>query len=301
MIKRIVEISREPVHLAVKLDQLLIQRHDPDPGTIGSIPCEDIGVVVVDHPQATYSHHALGRLAEFGAVVVICGRDHMPAGVLLPMATHTEVVWRIQDQVNVSKPVKKRLWKQLVIAKVQAQAANLRDPAKRRLVRLAAEVRSGDPMNVEAQAAKIYWSAWLGEGRSFRRDPDGDGINGLLNYGYAVLRAAVGRALVSGGLLPAIGIHHSNRSNAFCLADDLIEPLRPMIDALVRQLVQRERVKLDRDAKAVLLGALHRTVRLGDQQGPLMVGLHRYAASLSRCFRGEEKNLLIPHAVEDDG
>jgi len=329
MIKRTIEISTEPVHLAVKLDQLQLQRHEANPGTAASIPCEDIGLVIVDHPQVTYSHQALAKLIEFGAAVLFCGRDHLPAGMLLPLSTHTEVVWRIQDQIAASRPLCKRLWQQIVVAKVLAQAANLApdSPARGKLLTLADEVKSGDPTNVEAQAAKVYWSAWLGDPRGtgilpvedgleghatsgtrvpagadkpFRRDPDGDGLNALLNYGYAVLRAAVGRALVGSGLHPALGIHHANRSNPFCLADDLVEPLRPLVDARVRDLNEWGLKTLEKRSKVHLLELLTASVRMEDQTGPLMVALHRMTASLAKCLAGEEKKLSIPVAMDRD-
>jgi len=309
MIKRTLEISREPAHLAVRLDQLLIRRRDTDAEADGqttpSIPCEDIGVVIVDHPSTTYSHAALVRLMDYGGVVVLCGRDHLPVGMLLPMVRHTEVVWRIQAQINVARPLRKQLWKQIVVAKVRAQAVNIPpgSSARSRLLALAREVRSGDPTNVEAQAARIYWSAWLGDlaaAADFRRDPDKPGINAFLNYGYAVLRAAVARAIVAAGLHPTLGIRHANRSDAFCLADDLVEPIRPLVDARVRHLWREGRETLDQSAKAALLALLTAPVRVGDQSGPLMVGLHRTVASLVRCYEGATRRLLLPVAIDSD-
>jgi CRISPR-associated protein Cas1 len=331
MIKRTIEISREPAHLAVKLDQLLIYRYDQAPEPVASIPCEDIGLVLVDHVATTYSHQALATLMGYGAAVLVCGRDHLPAGLLLPMPSHTEVVWRIQDQIATSKPLLKRLWQQIVVAKVRAQARNIDpdSPAHGLLSELAREVKSGDSTNVEAQAARVYWAAWLDpsiqtktpsapnasrwplpeslktdEARfalatagSFKRDPDHlDPLNIMLNYGYAVLRAAVARALVAAGLFPALGLHHRNRSNAFCLADDMVEPLRPLIDARVRDLHRHGRDRLDQLTKAYLLEVLDITVRTGDQTGPLMVCLHRMVASLVHCYQGRETKLLIPEA-----
>lgn len=298
MIKRIIEISKEPAHLSVDLDQLRLKRPSGD----ASIPCEDIGVLLVEHPETTCTNHALAKLVGFGAAVVVCGRNHLPAGILLPFPNHTEVVWRVNDQIEASRPLKKHLWKQLVVAKIHAQARNLPtdSPAHRKLRKLARDVKSGDPSNVEAQAARTYWASWLGEDSTFRRDPDGDGVNALLNYGYAVLRAAVARAVVAAGILPVIGIHHSNRSNLFCLADDLLEPLRPLVDAEVQHLHAHGNDDLDRYAKASLLSVLHGAVQLEDQTGPLMVALHRMAASLVRCYRREEKKLLIPTALRAD-
>ncbi len=292
MIKHTIEISREPAHLTVRLDQLLLQRGEE---TVGSIPCEDIGVVVVDQPRTTYSHAALTGLARSDAVLVVCGNDHLPVGVLLPLADHSQVVWRIAQQVAVRKPLQKQLWRQLVRAKIRAQALNLPQAcrARRKLVELSRRVRSGDPANVEAQAARVYWRHWL-PGEAFRRQQDGDGANALLNYGYAILRAAVARALVAAGLLPALGLFHANRSNAFCLADDLMEPLRPLVDHRVRRLRGQGHQELNPETKKGLLGLLADPVRIGRERGPLMVSLHRMVASLVRCFEGEADRLEIP-------
>ncbi len=299
MIKRVIEISQEPFHLAVELDQLRLKRRSFDSEVVASVPCEDVGLVIVDHAETTYSHAALARLLEFGAAVVICDRRHLPAGLLLPMGNHTEGVSRLQEQIAASRPLLKRLWKQVVQAKVRNQAANLEreSPARRRLLALAGEVKSGDPTNIEAQAAKIYWAEWLGSGSGFHRDFDGgDGVNAQLNYGYAVMRAAVGRALVSAGLHPALGIHHCNRANAFCLADDMLEPFRPFVDRAVRELSEAGRDALNPETKRKLLGLLTATLRVGGQSGPLMVALHRTAASLVGCYQGVEKRLLLPQA-----
>lgn len=323
MIKRTIEISHRAMHLSVDHDQLVIQPYNETKEAARTVPCEDIGVVLVDHPAVSYTHQALSTLMRFGAVIVICGRDHLPAGLLLPMSEHSEVVWRVQEQIAATMPRKKRIWQQLVIAKVKRQADNLPadSPAHRLLNTLAGEVKSGDTTNVEAQAARAYWAAWLdpkgagglvssvtaGAGEinldpaAFRRDPDGlDPLNVMLNYGYAVMRAAVGRALVAAGLFPALGVHHHNRSNPFALADDLVEPLRPLVDARVRDLYWEGRGihdGLDQPTKAALLALLTHPVRLTNGDGytrPLMVTLHHVTASLVRCLRGEEAKLVLP-------
>lgn len=295
MIKRTIEISRDAAHLAVKLDQLLIKHGEE---TVGSIPCEDIGLLLVDHPGTTYTHAALTSLADSDAVLVVCGRNHLPVAVLLPLADHSQVIWRIQDQLAVSKPLRKQIWKQLVQAKIRAQAGNLplSSPARGKLLDMCRQVRSGDPSNMEAQAARVYWAHWLPSGE-FRRDPDGDEINGLLNYGYAVVRAALARAIVAAGLLPSLGLFHSNRSNAFCLADDLIEPLRPLVDCRVRELCQQGLVRVTPETKSCLLRLLADPVRFGGEVGPLMVNLHRMVGSLVRCYQGKERQLQIPLPV----
>lgn len=301
MIKRTVEISQQPVHIAVKNAQLVILGRESHKTPLASIPCEDLGFLVVDEPGATYSHAALGALLQHDAVLVVCGRNHLPAGLLLPFANHTEVVWRVSDQIKAGKALRKKLWTQLVRAKVRAQAKNLNDgPVPSRLLALARTVRSGDPNNIEAQAAKLYWSVWL-DGLPFRRDTDGDGINALLNYAYAILRAAVARALVCSGLLPVLGIHHANRSNAFCLADDLMEPLRPLADRRVRELVRAGCREITAETKRPLLALLADDVRTGDETGPLMVALSRLTASLARCFEGAADRLVIPEHLSSVG
>lgn len=307
VIKRTLEISREPAHLSLRNEQLVLKR---DGEVVAQAPCEDLGVVVVDHPRTTYTHSALAKLAECGAAVVICGHNHLPTAMILPLADHSQVVWRLQDQLSASRPLQKQLWKQLVVAKVKAQARNLEAGSAPylKLMALAREVRSGDPQNIEAQAARVYWAHWLAtndaellDTEPFRRDPQASGVNGFLNYGYAILRAALGRAIVAAGLQPSVGIHHRNRSNAFCLADDLIEPFRPLVDDRVREMLRSGYEELNQAAKAEILNLLTQTMRLNEQTGPLMVMLQRTVASLVRCFAGETKKLEIPEPCESPG
>jgi CRISPR-associated protein Cas1 len=301
MIKRTIEISQNPVHLTVRNDQLLLIAKDGQRAELARAPCEDIGLILVDHPQTTYTHAAFAALLAHDAAVILCGRNHLPAGILLPLAEHSEVVHRINDQIAAPKPLKKQLWRQIVQAKIRAQAANLGPdhPKHAKLLAWVRKVRSDDASNVEAHAAKAYWAALFDE-IPFRRDPDGDGINALLNYGYAVVRAAVARAIVTAGLLPALGLHHSNRSNAFCLADDLVEPLRPLVDRCVRELAASGATSLTPQTKRPLLELLTATVKCEDQYGPLMVALHRYTASLVRCYQGQDKALTIPILCFDE-
>jgi len=310
VIKRTIEISQRPVHLTVKDQQLLIQDREGDRAVLCSAPCEDIGMVLVEHCGTTYTHAALTALLRHDAAVVFCGRDHLPAGLLLPIAEHTQVVWRLHSQLDAGKPLKKRLWQQIVQAKIRAQAGNLAPGSlvRSRLLGMARRVRSGDPDNLEAQAAKAYWAAWRDDlvargprtGRaegapvSFRRDPDGPPPNNLLNYGYAVVRAAVARAIVAAGLLPTLGIKHVSRSNAFCLADDLVEPLRPIVDARVRDLVHEGATDLTPYTKRGLLELLTVEVVTDEKSGPLMVALHAMVASFVKCLDGSSRRLDVP-------
>lgn len=301
MIKRTVEISRQSVHVSVRHRQLLLWPHASDgQPPLAEIPCEDIGLLLVDEPTTTFTHAALAALIDADAAVVLCGRDHLPAGMLVPFSSHTQVVHRLKAQLALRPPLRKQLWRQIVIAKIRAQAANLLEGSagRTRLLALARGVRSGDPTNVESQAARTYWACLFTQG-AFRRDPDEAGRNALLNYGYAVVRAAVARAIVAAGLLPALGLQHSNRSNAFCLADDLVEPLRPMVDERVRDMAAEGLDDITPESKRPLLELLTREVTCGGQSGPLMVALHRYAASLAQCYAGERKTLEIPVRTDD--
>jgi CRISPR-associated protein Cas1 len=292
MVKQTVEISSEPVHLASRLGQLIFLRKDR---VVGQTAFEDIGIVMVDHPQTTYSHQALSSLAASDAVLVICGDNHLPVGMMLPLSNHTQIAWRVDDQIKLRKPVRKQLWRQLVAAKIRNQAMNLpsEEPAHGSLMAMAKRVRSGDPDNLEAQAARKYWANWYLPGE-FRRDIDQEGINSFLNYGYAIIRAAVARVIVSAGLMPCLGLHHCNRSNHLCLADDLIEPWRPFVDQRVREMWQAGYDSLNQPAKAELLRLLELTVSLGGETGPLMVSMHKFVASLVRCYAGESKTLEVP-------
>ncbi|KAA0214266.1 MAG: type II CRISPR-associated endonuclease Cas1 [Leptolyngbya sp. PLA3] len=306
MIKRLIEISAEPAHLALEQGHLLVIGKDSDRHHLPMrrrIPLEDLGVLAVDHDEVTYTHRLLGAVAQAGAVVVVCGQDHAPAGLLVPFSSHAEQVWRVDEQVKAGKVIRKQLWSQIIQAKIEAQAANLADAQQAAGLRgMAGRVRSGDPDNIEAQAARRYWAALFKglPGERFRRTPgQGEPPNNLLDYGYAILRAGMARALVSSGLFPAIGLKHAARGNALCLADDLIEPLRPMVDARVRRLAFEGRQELDQSVKGILLGVLHATCSDGGRSGPLMVMLSRYSSSLADSLASGSPALRIP--VEEFG
>lgn len=291
MIKRTIDISEGPTRLSIELEQLVLTR---DRQEIARIPCEDIGVLLVDHHSTTYTHAVFTRLADAGACVVLCGANHLPAALVLPMQNNELTARRTRTQAACLRPMRKRLWRQIVRRKVRGQAENLPEdhPVRKRLIEMAKEVKSGDVSNIEGQAARFYWPALMGS--EFRRDPDGLPPNGLLNYGYMVMRAAVARALLAAGLHPSFGLQHQHRNNTFALADDLVEVLRPRIDRCVRELAREESGFVDRPAKQKLLGLLAEEVRVGDQAGPLMVQLHRVAASLVRCYEGEQDRLDLP-------
>lgn len=273
------------------------------PNLVGSIPLEDLGVLMVDERDTTYTHAVLAAMAEAGAAVVICGRDHLPSAMLLPLSGGSLVLDRLDVQLGVSKPRRKQVWTQVVSAKIEGQAANLghKRSESEMLRALARSVRSGDPENTEAHAAQRYWPALFEDcplvQQPFRRRPgdrEASVPNNLLDYGYAAVRAALARAIVSAGLLPALGVKHRRRDNAFCLADDLVEPLRPLVDARVRRLALENRVGLDQPTKAELLVLLTAPVRVGEAIGPLYAALPRYVASFIRVLSGAESRLAVP-------
>ena len=294
MIKRIVEISQARTHLSIRYGQLLVKQ---DGQQISSIPCEDIGVLLVDHRGTSYTHSVFTELLNCGAAVVLCGGNHHPAGMLFPIESNTLQSERFRQQIEAKEPVKKRLWKQIVRAKIKHQAKLVgRDSdVYKGLMALRERVRSGDPDNIEAQTSKKFWPMYLAD-EKFRRDINGVPPNNLLNYGYMVMRAAVARALCSAGLLPTLGIHHRNRYNAFCLADDMMEPFRGFVEERVRDICEGEGVvdELTQPIKAQLLEVLYEPVVIAGFKGPLMVGLHRTMASLQRCFSGEQRFIDLP-------
>jgi len=294
MIKKIIEISRERTSLSIKYGQLIIKQ---DGKETSSIPCEDIGVLLVDNPATNYTHCVFTELLKHNAAVVLCDDSHLPVGMLLPIESNSIQTERCAKQIKAKEPLKKKLWQQIVKAKIKHQAKLVKDNTQiyKALTTLLSQVRSGDPSNIEARASKLFWSAYI-QGLEFRRDAEGKPPNNLLNYGYMVMRAAVARAICSAGLLPSVGLHHRNRYNAFCLADDLVEPFRGFVEAKVREIIQsgEDYEELTQTIKAKLLEVLYEEVEIADYKGPLMVGLHRTAASLVRCFCGEQKEIELP-------
>jgi len=291
VIKRIIEISTAPAYISVKNLQLVLKREG---AIVGSIPIEDIGVLMVDHPGCTYSHAALNELLANNVAVVICGKNHHPNGLLLPLDGHSLQSERYRIQTTAKAPVKKRLWKQLVQAKIKHQAWCL-DVCDQKggegLRVLASKVKSGDADNHEAQAAARYWKCLFG--LDFRRRRDGLPPNPMLNYGYTVLRAAVARSLCSAGLHPSFGLHHHNRYNAYPLADDVMEPFRPLIDYKVFQFWSQGESNITPEIKKALLGVLSQDVFLAGEKRPLMNTLQFLSANLLRSLSGEDQGLVI--------
>jgi CRISPR-associated protein Cas1 len=298
MLRKTVELSTPGTRLSIAYRQLVIER--PDMPKI-TRPIEDMGVVIVDDVRATYTQAVFLELLAAGATVMITGRDHLPVGMMLPLDAHHVQTERHRAQVEASLPVKKRVWQSLISAKIAQQGAVLIyfTGLHGGLLALAKRVRSGDPDNLEAQAAQRYWPLLFG--KDFRRDRNEESINALLNYGYAVVRAAVARSIVASGLIPSLGVFHSNRSNPFCLADDLFEPYRPFVDWRVRLLVNEaagERLSLDdKTVRASLLSLFTETVLVGGRRNPMLLAIQASAASLARALTGGEAGLALPEGL----
>ncbi|MBX3728283.1 MAG: type II CRISPR-associated endonuclease Cas1 [Candidatus Sumerlaeia bacterium] len=291
MTRRTIEVSGHDVHLSLAHHQVKITRGGE---AVGSVPAEEVALLIVDTPTASYTHPTVVELLAQGAAVVFCGPDHLPAGIALPIEGHHLQAERFRAQMEASLPTRKRLWQQIVAAKIAAQASACTDDAvRRRLEVLRTRVRSGDPANVEAQAARFYWGAWMPE-IGFRRDRDGPFPNGLLNYGYMMMRAALARALVAAGFHPSFGLRHTNRYNAFALADDFVEPFRPLVDCQVRQLARNASGAIGRAEKQALLSLLTHPTDSAAGTGPLINALEPLCISLHRCLLGEERTLAIP-------
>ena len=298
MIRKTIEFSTPGTRLSVAHRQLVVERPDLPKATL---PIEDLGVVIVDDTRATYTQSVFLSLLEAGATVLVTGRDHLPAGMMLPLDAHHVQTERHRAQVETSAPVRKRAWQTIVRAKIVQQAAVLSHftGSHGGLVPMARRVRSGDPDNLEAQAAQRYWPRLFG--KTFRRDREAEGVNALLNYGYAVARAAVARAVVAAGLIPSLGVHHRHRNNPFCLADDLLEPYRPYVDWRVRQMAGNDTEPApdlsERETRAELLSLLNETVHVGGRREPLLLALHSSAASLCRTLTGGDRTLALPEGL----
>ena len=300
MIKRTLQIG-SPCHLKCANNQLVVsyshvkgQENKPD----RTVPIEDIGILLLEHQQISLTHYLLDKLVSSNVAVITCNDAHHPTGMLLPLEGNTIQSERFRYQIEATEPLKKQLWQQTVKAKIANQAAvfskwNINNKL---LVNLSNGVLSGDTGGCEGTAAVHYWQNLFPGSWLFFRRRDGVPPNNLLNYGYAILRATMARAIVGAGLLPTFGIFHRNRYNAYCLADDLMEPYRPFVDVVVRMIIDETSIVdvLTQDFKTRLLQVLTTDVLLNGEKSPLMVAMQRTAASLAKCFAGEQRKLLYP-------
>lgn len=308
MIKRTLYFGN-PAYLNVRLSQLEIRLPEVEKteklpesfklSAIKRIPIEDIGVVVLDNKQITITQGALGALLDNNVAVISCDEQHMPSGLMLPLAGNTTQSERFRYQIESSLPLKKRLWQQTIQAKILNQSSVLyhqRGLDCGNMEAWANQVKSGDADNLEGRAAAFYWQSLFGSIKGFRRDREGVPPNNLLNYGYAILRAVVARSLVGSGLLPTLGIHHHNRYNAYCLADDIMEPYRPYVDRLVADIVESgaDISALTTEIKGKLLSIPILDVVIGGRRSPLMIGVGMTTASLYKCYSGEIRKIAYP-------
>lgn len=286
---------QNPAYLSIKNQQLVIASKKS--GEITERPVEDIGFVILDHPQITLSLSVMQLLASHNVAVVVCDKKHHPTSMMFHLDTHQVQTQHFRAQVEAGEPLKKQLWQQTIKIKIRNQAAVL-DVTKGQgeaLRYLAKQVKSGDSTNLEGRAARYYWPVLFGD--DFIRARFGLPPNSMLNYGYAILRAAVARALTGSGLLPTLGIHHKNKYNAYCLADDIMEPYRPYVDMLVYELYESglgQDEALSVEVKKALLEMLASDVIIGKKKRPLMIALSETTASLARCFMGKNKRISYP-------
>ena len=263
-----------------------------------SIPIEDIGMIILDHPQITLSHALIMLLMDNNVAIYSCNDVHLPLGLMLPMYAHHASTAKMYAQLESTLPLRKNMWQQTITAKIKNQAAMLsaQGTDAKNMNYWADAVKSGDPDNYEARAAAYYWSKLFPSVENFKRERYGAAPNGLLNYGYAILRGIVARSLVGSGLLTALGIHHRNKYNPYCLADDIMEPYRPYVDKMVCDIIAKGKMgkDLSQDNKIELIGIATMNILIEDQKSPLMVGVQRTTASVRKCFEGESRKLIYP-------
>lgn len=295
-----------PAYLSTTNEQLVVEIAGT--GEKKQMPIEDIGVLILDNQQITITQAVMAKLLANNVALITCNHTHHPTGLMLNLDGHTKQSKHFQAQIEASEPLKKQLWQQTIMAKINNQAALYGQQSPRTggelfagpdkfLQTLAKDVKSGDSENMEARAAAFYWKGLFAPVfSSFTRDRDGDTPNNLLNYGYAILRAVVARSLVGSGLLPTLGIHHRNQYNAYCLADDIMEPYRPFVDKVVCDIVNMNGTYLDMTPKMKeqLLKIPAMDVLIDDQRSPLTNAIQRTTASLAKCYDGKQRKILYP-------
>lgn len=297
MIERFLDISEQAVYINVEDECLKLSRQRT---TLAKIPLREVAALSIGHPGCTITTAALSGLAEAGGIMVITDRNCLPTGMIMPLSGHTTQTERMRVQSEVTRPLKKRLWQQIVRCKIREQTSLLEKLGKNhgKLGAMGGKVRSGDPDNLEAQAARFYFVELFGKG--WRRDRDERDENRHLNYGYTVLRAIVARAVCASGLHPSLGLHHHNRYDPFCLADDLMEPFRPLVDEVVYSFTRQIDcfAPLTADVKQRLVGGLLETRLLlaGESRGLFDV-VSRLAASLAKAYDGKGKKLTLPERI----
>jgi len=294
MIGGIVEIEQDGRHISVDRGFMKVTDEDTE---LGRVPLDDITSVILSARRATLSRMLMAELAERKATIIICGGNYHPVSLVWPFDAHYETAGILRDQINASRPLQKRLWQKIVRAKIQNQSAALDecqpdDKHKAGMSALVKQVKSGDPDNREAQAARLYWPALMGEG--FRRDRDAGCPNNFLNYGYAILRAATARAICGAGLHPSLGLHHHSRVNSFALVDDVMEPFRPLVDMMAYNLKQQQQDTLTPEVKREIATILQEDMLSEKGVSPVINCMQRTAQNIVACLQNNECDLTLP-------
>lgn len=292
MIKRVL-CFENPARLSLKLAQMVVELQD----VTRTLPIEDIGVIILDHKQITITHALIDALLANNVAIVTSNDKHLPVGLMLPLDGNTLQSERFRAQIDASEPLKKQMWQQTVIAKIlgQAHVLGTQHIEHTNMLKWAKDVRSGDTDNMEARAAAFYWRNMF-EKDAFIRDPQGSPPNNLLNYGYSIVRAMMARALVGAGLLPTLGIHHHSRYDAYCLADDIMEPYRPFVDMKVLEMWKKGDITSDisSEQKRELLGVTTMDVYISGHRSPMMLAIQTTVQSVQKCFSGEGRKIIYP-------
>lgn len=310
MIKRVITFTN-PAYLSLRLKQLVVKQpaaHAAEAGDDSAeesltttIPIEDIGVVVLDNKQVTITSGLMAALLAENVAIISCNDQHLPVGLYLSLDGNHLQSERFREQISASEPLKKQLWQQTVQQKIRNQAAMLdwRGIECRNMRKWATEVRSGDADNLEARAAAYYWAVAFPEHPDFVRGREEEAPNNLLNYGYAIVRAMMARSLVAAGLLPTLGVHHHNRYNAYCLADDIMEPYRPFVDKLVVDIIHwhTQYTFITNEHKRALLSLPVTDVMIDGHRSPMMIAIQTTANSVQRCFAGESRKIIYPEWI----
>lgn len=292
MLNRILEIAEENRYISLKRGFIVIQQGNQE---LGSVPLDDIAVLLLSAQGVTVTKNILNALSERGCITIFCGSNYIPQSMVVPVANHTYFTKIIKTQINATEPFKKRIWQQIVIQKIKNQSLNLKFCQKDNVdfvEKISRMVKSGDPDNREAYAAKIYWKSLFGD--SFIRNKDGDGVNAFLNYGYAILRAAMVRAICSHGLIPSLGIHHDNNMNQFCLADDLFEIFRPIVDRFVYKLYESGETELKPENKRVLANLLKVKVHTSEGETQIVQSMQYMMSSFVKALEAGKPDIELP-------
>lgn len=293
MLNRVLEIAEENRFISLRRGFIVIQQGTEE---LGAVPLDDIAVLLLTAHGVTLTKNVLNALSERGCITVFCGSNYIPQSMVVPVSSHCLFAKIVKSQINASEPLKKRVWQKIVVQKIKNQALSLtlcgKEEDSKFINGISNNVKSGDPDNREAYAAKLYWKALFGT--SFIRDKDGDGINAFLNYGYAIMRAAMARAICCHGLLPSLGVHHDNNLNQFCLADDFMEIYRPIVDAMVYKLWEEGETELIPKNKQILASLLKLKIHTVEGESPIVQSMQYMVSSYVNALEEGKPNVDLP-------